>query len=172
MALAALATASLALQLPTPLQTQRGEQLLLSRYGIPSDTLAPLTTSRRAALGLGVAAAAAGPLLGRAGAAFADEGMFSVPPLPYAYVRAHPFMRSIPLLTESSGCPSRQAASVPKLASDALEPHVDAATMKFHHDFHHQAYVKCANSSYFEQQTSLDSEARFSFPRPDQLYTS
>ena len=36
--------------------------------------------------------------------AAAEDGMFSVPPLPYAY--------------------------------DALEPHIDAATMKFHHDFH------------------------------------
>ena len=47
--------------------------------------------------------------------AAAEDGMFSVPPLPYAY--------------------------------DALEPHVDAATMKFHHDFHHQAYVNNANKA-------------------------
>ena len=39
--------------------------------------------------------------------------------------------------------------SVPPLpyAYDALEPHVDAATMKFHHDFHHQAYVNNANKA-------------------------
>merc|ERR1719387_1389533 len=49
--------------------------------------------------------------------AVADDvgGMFSVPPLPYAY--------------------------------DALEPHIDAATMKFHHDFHHQAYVNNLNKA-------------------------
>ena len=32
-------------------------------------------------------------------------------------------------------------------AQDALEPHVDAATMKFHHDFHHQAYVNNLNKA-------------------------
>jgi len=47
--------------------------------------------------------------------AMADDGMFSVPPLPYAY--------------------------------DALEPTIDAATMKFHHDFHHQAYVNNLNKA-------------------------
>ena len=35
------------------------------------------------------------------------------------------------------------AYSVPPLpyAYDALEPHIDKATMEFHHDKHHQAYV-------------------------------
>src|SRR5882757_7851250 len=28
---------------------------------------------------------------------------------------------------------------------DALEPHIDSATMRFHHDFHHAAYVKACN---------------------------
>ena len=39
--------------------------------------------------------------------------------------------------------------SVPPLpyAYDALEPHVDAATMKFHHDFHHQAYINNLNKA-------------------------
>ena len=32
-------------------------------------------------------------------------------------------------------------------AYDALEPHIDAATMKFHHDFHHQAYVTNLNKA-------------------------
>ena len=65
------------------------------------------------ALALGLVAAT--PLLGVPMPAAAEDGMFSVPPLPYAY--------------------------------DALEPHVDAATMKFHHDFHHQAYVNNANKA-------------------------
>src|SRR5574339_495687 len=30
---------------------------------------------------------------------------------------------------------------------DALEPHIDEATMKVHHDKHHQAYVDKANAA-------------------------
>ena len=39
--------------------------------------------------------------------------------------------------------------SVPPLpyAYDALEPHIDKATMEFHHDKHHQAYVDKANAA-------------------------
>lgn len=43
-------------------------------------------TSRRSALQLGAAAMAAAPLAAFVTPAVADEGMFSVPPLPYAYV--------------------------------------------------------------------------------------
>lgn len=32
-------------------------------------------------------------------------------------------------------------------AYDALEPHIDATTMKFHHDKHHAAYVKNLNAA-------------------------
>merc|ERR1712048_52573 len=32
-------------------------------------------------------------------------------------------------------------------AYDALEPHIDAATKKFHHDFHHQAYINNLNKA-------------------------
>jgi Fe-Mn family superoxide dismutase len=41
------------------------------------------------------------------------------------------------------------AFEVPDLpyAYDALEPHVDEATMKVHHDKHHQAYVDKANGA-------------------------
>jgi superoxide dismutase, Fe-Mn family len=41
------------------------------------------------------------------------------------------------------------AFSVPPLpyAYDALEPHIDKATMEFHHDKHHQAYVDKANGA-------------------------
>ena len=41
------------------------------------------------------------------------------------------------------------AYEVPPLpyAYDALEPHVDKATMEFHHDKHHQAYVDKANAA-------------------------
>jgi Fe-Mn family superoxide dismutase len=39
--------------------------------------------------------------------------------------------------------------SVPPLpyAYDALEPHIDKATMEFHHDKHHQAYVDKVNEA-------------------------
>ena len=41
------------------------------------------------------------------------------------------------------------AYEVPPLpyAYDALEPHIDEATMKVHHDKHHQAYVDKANAA-------------------------
>jgi Fe-Mn family superoxide dismutase len=41
------------------------------------------------------------------------------------------------------------AYSVPPLpyAYDALEPHIDKATMEYHHDKHHQAYVDKANAA-------------------------
>jgi Fe-Mn family superoxide dismutase len=86
-----------------------GEEQLLAKFGLPSAD----SVTRRTALGLGLAATT--PLLGFSGAAVADDAMFTLPALPYAY--------------------------------DALEPHVDAATMKFHHDFHHQAYINNLNKA-------------------------
>merc|ERR1719491_324984 len=87
-------------------------QLLVSRFGPTSQEQ---QHSRRSALQLGAAAMAALPLAGFVTPAVAADGMFSLPPLPYAY--------------------------------DALEPHIDASTMKFHHDFHHQAYINNLNKA-------------------------
>src|SRR3954462_4940455 len=44
---------------------------------------------------------------------------------------------------------SHMAYEVPPLPYDyaALEPHIDEATMKVHHDKHHQAYVDKANAA-------------------------
>src|SRR3954452_9267876 len=41
------------------------------------------------------------------------------------------------------------AFQLPELpyAFDALEPHIDAATMEIHHDRHHKAYVDNANAA-------------------------
>ena len=54
----------------------------------------------------------------------------------------------------SWGAPATTAATtdvfrLPPLTYDynALEPHIDAATMKFHHDKHHAAYVKNLNTA-------------------------
>jgi Fe-Mn family superoxide dismutase len=106
---AALALSPLSYNLPARPKAS-GEQVLLSKFGLPTvDDL-----SRRSVLGLG-AAAVASPLFCNVAPAAADDAMFSLPPLPYAY--------------------------------DALEPHIDAATMKFHHDFHHQAYINNLNKA-------------------------
>jgi Fe-Mn family superoxide dismutase len=106
-----LASGAAALQLSGRAPKVSGEQVLLSKFGVPSvECIADLNTNRRTALGIGLAVS-----VGISTPAHADEGMFSVPPLPYAY--------------------------------DALEPHIDAATMKFHHDFHHQAYVNNLNKA-------------------------
>jgi Fe-Mn family superoxide dismutase len=87
-------------------------QLLVSRFGPTSEEQ---QVSRRSAVQLGMATMAALPLASFVTPAVAADGMFSLPPLPYAY--------------------------------DALEPHIDAATMKFHHDFHHQAYINNLNKA-------------------------
>jgi Fe-Mn family superoxide dismutase len=51
------------------------------------------------------------------------------------------------------------AYEVPPLPYDyeALEPHIDADTMRFHHDKHHQAYVDKANAAL--EGTDLDGAA-------------
>lgn len=115
-----LATASAALSLHAPLRTAApapraalrmadGEEELLRRFGLPKDEFAP---SRRELLGLAAGAAVMSTM---PGVAQAQDGMFSLPPLPYDY--------------------------------NALEPHIDSATMKFHHDFHHQAYINNLNKA-------------------------
>src|ERR1700726_4747080 len=57
--------------------------------------------------------------------------------------------RSAPVPRPPDKEPPDMAFSVPPLpyAYDALEPHIEKATMKFHHDKHHQAYVDNANAA-------------------------
>lgn len=59
-----------------------GEQELLSRFGLPKEECTP---TRREMLGLatGIALSSAMPSMAQA-----EDGMFSLPPLPYDYVRA------------------------------------------------------------------------------------
>ena len=59
-----------------------GEQELIAKFGLPAEQL---KTDRRSALGLMGAAAASAPLFAMVGPAAAQDGMFSLPPLPYAY---------------------------------------------------------------------------------------
>jgi len=96
--------------------TPSGEDELLRRFGLPQDIVSP---TRRELLGLAAGAAAISVM---PGAAQAEDGMFSLPPLPYDY--------------------------------GALEPTIDAATMKFHHDFHHQAYINNLNKAMAGKDTA------------------
>ena len=75
------------------MSVSNGEQQLLKRFGLPR-SINEVNTDRRTALGLMAGAA----VFSSNSPAQAQDGMFSLPPLPYAY--------------------------------DALEPHIDAATMK------------------------------------------
>ncbi len=51
--------------------------------------------------------------------------------------------------TVAAKIPATDVFKLPPLTYDynALEPHIDAATMKFHHDKHHAAYVKNLNAA-------------------------
>ena len=70
-------------------------QLLVSRFGPTSQEQ---QHSRRSALQLGAAAMGATALAGFVSPAQAADGMFSLPPLPYAYVRSsHPNHLSLAL---------------------------------------------------------------------------
>ena len=41
-------------------------------------------------------------------------------------------------------------------AYDALEPHIDAATMRIHHDLHHGAYVTNAKAAVLGRALCLE----------------
>ena len=130
-----------------PRMSVSGEEELLARFGLPTEQI---TTTRRSAVGLGLAAAAMSPLVAFEQAAHADDAMFTLPPLPYAYVRRRRPRTVCDKITIAPPLTAR-ALSLDSLsnlcAQDALEPHVDAATMKFHHDFHHQAYITNLNKA-------------------------
>jgi len=59
---------------------------------------------------------------------------------------AKPFLKSLGENKQNEGT---QTFKLPPLPYDykALEPHIDAATMRFHHDKHHAAYVKNLNDA-------------------------
>ena len=134
-----------------------GEQILLARFGVPAPDL---SVDRRGALGLGAAACAA---LGTSMPAFAaDDPMFTLPPLPYAYdalepcVRRHrsphPAVDPLPPPPPTPPPPPlqrrwRRRQPRQRRRRQPLRRHIDAATMKFHHDFHHQAYITNLNKA-------------------------
>jgi len=53
------------------------------------------------------------------------------------------------LAQDTAGGPARGAYTLPPLPYDYadLEPHIDAQTMKLHHDIHHAGYVRKANAA-------------------------
>ena len=59
---------------------------------------------------------------------------------------AKPFLKSLGENKQNEGT---ETFKLPPLPYDykALEPHIDAATMRFHHDKHHAAYVKNLNDA-------------------------
>ena len=56
-------------------------------------------------------------------------------------------------VAQAAGGPSGGPFALPPLpyAKDALEPHIDAATMELHHDKHHAAYVTNLNGALKDQ---------------------
>ena len=50
-------------------------------------------------------------------------------------------------------------------AYDALEPHIDAETMRIHHDLHHKAYVDNANAALEGTEWAEARSSRCSEPR-------
>jgi hypothetical protein len=85
-----------------PRMALSGEDELLARFGLPTQEL---KTDRRSALGLIAGAAVCAPLL-NAMPAYAEDGMFSLPPLPYAYdaVRPARVRRTAPPRASSDCC--------------------------------------------------------------------
>jgi hypothetical protein len=93
----------------TPTMTAADDyNLLVSRFGsqVPSEEV-----SRRSALQLGAAAMAALPLASFVSPAMAADGMFSLPPLPYAYVSIAPLFCA-PLFCRRSSEPCTPALLV------------------------------------------------------------
>ena len=86
-----------------PMMSLSGEEELLSKFGVPAPE--EFKTTRREALGLGatLGVAATMPFLGAA-PAVADDGMFSVPPLPYAY-DAWSRLSTCPMKVSPRRCP-------------------------------------------------------------------
>ena len=60
---------------------------------------------------------------------------------------------TLPTFAAAEEKKKKTAFTLPKLPYDydALEPHIDAETMKIHHDKHHQAYVDNLNKALAEQ---------------------
>lgn len=83
------------------------------------------------------------PAAGAIGGALAGTGLLANANLMAADHASNPVYA---LLSESFANGSYTLPNLP-YAYDALEPHIDAQTMKLHHDIHHQGYVNGLNKT-------------------------
>ncbi len=111
----------------------------------------PTDLTRREMLALGVPAA----LLGTGAFASAQQMEPGSRRHPHAAADAPAVAK---LFAEAYGGGEYKLPALP-YAYDALEPHIDAQTMRLHHDAHHQAYVNGLNKAVEQMKDAADLEA-------------